>query len=133
MKLRHAAVGFLGAIFAMHGTDAAPLDEHLWKNRLLVIVAPTESGAVEEQRRIYRSAERGMSERQIVLIEALGDSQRSRELRTKTSADGKRFQVFLVGKDGSAALSSEKPFSAEYLFGKVDAMPMRRDEMRRSR
>lgn len=117
----------------MHGTDAAPLDEHLWKKRLLVIVAPTESGAVEEQRRIYRSAERRMSERQIVPIEALGDSQRSRELRTETSADGKGFQVFLVGKDGYTALSSDKPFSAEYLFGKVDAMPMRRDEMRRSR
>ncbi len=133
MKLRHATVAVFGAIFAMHGTDAAPLDEHLWKNRLLVISAPTESRAVEEQRRIYRSAESGMSERQIRLIEALGDSQRSRELRTKTSADGKHFQVFLMGKDGHPALSSDKPLSAEYLFGKVDAMPMRRDEMRRSR
>lgn len=133
MKLRRATAAFSGAIFAMHSTDAAPLDEHLWKNRLLVISAPTESRAVEEQRRIYRSAQSGMSERQILLIEALGDSQRSRELRTKISADGARFQVFLVGKDGHTALSSDKPFSAKYLFGKVDAMPMRRDEMRRGR
>lgn len=118
---------------AVHGTDAAPLDQHLWKDRLLVVSAPAMNGAVEEQRRIYQSAAGGMSERQILLTEALGDSERSRQLRTKVSADGKRFQVFLVGKDGHTALSSDKPFSAEYLFGKVDAMPMRQDEMRRGR
>jgi Domain of unknown function (DUF4174) len=133
MRLRHGAAAFFGAIFAMHGTDAAPLDEHLWKDRLLVISGPAESGAVEEQRRIYRSAARSMSERHILLVEALGGSVRSRQLRAKLSADGKRFQVFLVGKDGHTALSSNNPISAEYLFGKVDAMPMRRDEMRRSR
>jgi Domain of unknown function (DUF4174) len=133
MRIRCAAAAFFGAIMAMHGTDAAPLDEHRWKDRLLVVSAPAENAAVEEQRRIYRSAAEGMSERQILLVEALGDSERSRQLRTRISADGKRFQVFLVGKDGHTSLSSDKPFSAEYLFGKVDAMPMRRDEMRRGR
>jgi hypothetical protein len=132
-RLMRRAVAFLGAIIAMHSTDAAPLDEYLWKNRLLIVSAAGENGAVEEQRRIYRSAASGMSERQILLVEALGDSERSKQLRARLSADGKRFQVFLVGKDGHTALSSDKPFSAKYLFGKVDAMPMRRDEMRRSR
>ena len=75
---------------AVHGTDAAPLDQHLWKDRLLLVSAPAINGAVEEQRRIYQSAAGGMSERQILLIEALGDSERSRQLRTKVSADGKR-------------------------------------------
>jgi uncharacterized protein DUF4174 len=110
----------------MHGTDAALLDEHLLKNLLLVVSAPAENGPVKEQRRIYRSAASGMSERQILLVEALRDNLRSRQLRTKISADGRRFQVILIGKNGHTALSSNKPFSAEYLFGKVDAMPMRR-------
>jgi Domain of unknown function (DUF4174) len=61
--------------------------------------------------------------------EVLDDSERSRQVRAKVSADGKRFQVFFVGKDGHTALSSDQPLSAEYLFAKVDAMPMRRDEM----
>jgi hypothetical protein len=43
------------------------------------------------------------------------------------------FQAFLVGKDGHTAISSEKPLSAEQLFARVDAMPMRQDEMRRAR
>ena len=118
---------------AMHGTHAASLDQHLWKDRVLVVSAPAEGGTVEEQRRIYRSSAGGMSERQIVLVEALDDSERSRQVRAKVLADGKRFQVFLVGKDGHTALSSNQPLSAEYLFAKVDAMPMRRDEMRRGR
>ncbi len=74
-----------------------------------------------------------MAERDIVFAEEEDDSERSRQFRSRVSADGKHFQVFLVGKDGHTALSSEKPLTANYLFGKVDAMPMRRDEMRRSR
>lgn len=73
-----------------------------------------------------------MSERSIVLAEATDDSARSRGIRSQLSADGKRFRVFLIGKDGNAAISSDEPVSAEYLFQRVDAMPMRKDEMRRT-
>lgn len=123
------ATAFFAAIMAMHSTHAASLDQHLGEDRVLVVSAPAEDGTVEEQRRIYRSSASGMSERQIVLVEALDDSERSRQVRAKVLADGKRFQVFLVGKDGYTALSSNQPLSADYLFAKVDAM--RRDEMRR--
>ncbi|ABD88451.1 DUF4174 domain-containing protein [Rhodopseudomonas palustris] len=112
---------------------AAPLDQFLWKSRVLVVVAPVGDPAAEEQRRIYNAAAKGMSERAIVLSEALDGSERSRQIRSRLDADGRRFQVFLVGKDGNTAISSDKPVSADYLFGKVDAMPMRRDEMRRAR
>jgi hypothetical protein len=103
-----------------------------WKNRLLVVSAPPGDIAASEQRKIYETASKGMSERQILLIEALGDSDRTKQVRSWLSADGQHFQVFLVGKDGHTALSSQKRLSAEYIFGKVDAMPMRRDEMRRA-
>ena len=73
-----------------------------------------------------------MSERSIVLTEALDESERSRQIR-RLSADGRRFQVFLVGKDGQTAISSDKPLSGDYMLARVDAMPMRRDEMRRAR
>jgi len=42
-----------------------------------------------------------------------------------------RFQVILVGKDGTVKLRSDKPVNAPELFGLIDAMPMRQDEMRR--
>lgn len=122
-----------GAIVMSGGCHAASPDEFNPKNRVLVISAPAGDAAAEEQRRIYRSAAHGMAERDIVLAEAEDESERSRQIRSRVSADGKHFQVFLVGKDGHTALSSEKPLTADYLLGKIDAMPMRREEMRRAR
>jgi hypothetical protein len=122
-----------GAIVMSDGSHAASLGEFNPKNRVLVISAPAGDAAAEEQRRIYRSEAVGMAERDIILAAAEDNSERSRQIRSRVSADGKHFQVFLVGKDGHTALSSEKPLTADYLFGKIDAMPMRRDEMRRAR
>jgi hypothetical protein len=114
-------------------SHASSLDKYQWKNRLLVVVAPEGNAAAKAQRVIFEAAAKGMSERQIVLSEALDDSERSREIRSRLSADGKHFRVFLIGKDGHSAASSDKPFSADELFARVDAMPMRQDDMRRSR
>jgi hypothetical protein len=40
------------------------------------------------------------------------------------------FRAVLVGKDGGAKLSQPTPLDAARLFATIDAMPMRRDEMR---
>lgn len=105
-----------------------------WKNRVLVVVARS---ALDEnlttQRSIFRQNTAGMSERQIILIEAAGDDPRARAIRRQLAAGEDPFKVFLLGKDGNTALTSTKPLSAERLFGTIDAMPMRRDEMRRER
>ena len=94
MRTRHVAAAFFGAIMAMRVTDAASLDEHLWRDRVLVVSAPSADGAVEEQRRIYRFAAAGMSERQIVLVEARDDSERAKQVRARISADGKGSKLF---------------------------------------
>jgi hypothetical protein len=133
MQFRHIAMLVLSGVITMtNRSEASPLDEFQWKNRVLVVAAPAGDAAAAAQRRIYEFSEKGMSERQIVLSEALDDSERSRQIRTQLSADGRHFQVFLVGKDGHTALTSDKPLSADYLFARVDAMPMRQDEMRRA-
>lgn len=134
MKLPILAITILTRIaVTTNDVEAAPLDEFRWKNRVLVVVAPLGDPAAEQRRRIYNSAVKGMSKRAIVLSEAVDGSERSRQIRSLLGASGKRFQVFLVGKDGNTAISDDRPVSAGYLFGKVDAMPMRRDEMRRTR
>jgi len=116
-----------------YGSNASPLDEFHWKSRILVVIARAGDPAAEAQRRIYESSAQGMSERAVILAEALDGSERSKQIRSQLSADGRRFQVFLVGKDGHTAISSDTPLSADYLFARVDAMPMRQDEMRRAR
>lgn len=42
------------------------------------------------------------------------------------------FTVILLGKDGGEKLRSSKPFSMQQLNNTIDAMPMRKDEMRSS-
>lgn len=126
------ALGFLiGTAMSARASDA-PLSRFQWKNRLLVVVAPgRQDDNLVAQRRIFEQSAKGMAERQIVLIEAAGDDERSRAIRSQLSAGDRTFRVLLVGKDGNTAASSARPFTADELFGKVDAMPMRRDEIRK--
>jgi hypothetical protein len=121
----------LGAALPAEARDT-PLSGYRWKNRVLVVVAPSrQDGNLIAQRRIFEQNAKGMAERQIVLIEVAGDDERARAIRAQLAAGDTAFRVLLVGKDGNTAASSTRPFSATELFGRVDAMPMRRDEMRR--
>ncbi len=52
------------------------------------------------------------------------------EVRRRFHVKPGEFAVVLIGKDGGAKLRSGKPVSIEALNGKIDAMPMRKDEMR---
>lgn len=139
---RRAAVGRRAAITAALCAIAAlatalpakadPLAGLRWKSRVLVLVAPSvQDNGLRTQRRNLESASGGMFERNIVLMEAVGDGQQARELRKRLATDGNEFRVFLVGKDGNTAFASNDPVVAKEIFGRIDAMPMRRDEMQR--
>jgi hypothetical protein len=39
------------------------------------------------------------------------------------------FQALLIGKDGTVKLRSAEPLPAKDIFGLIDSMPMRRQEM----
>ncbi|MGJ5203388.1 DUF4174 domain-containing protein [Bradyrhizobium sp. HKCCYLR20261] len=133
MQLHLLTTAFLLGWIAMpHPSDASPLDSYRWKNRLLVVTG-SDGAATQQQRRIYDAAKAGMSERAIVLLQADDDSTSSRQLRAALGTDGRRFRVYLIGKDGHTAFASDEPISAEALFKRIDAMPMRQDEMRRDR
>ncbi|WP_257165192.1 DUF4174 domain-containing protein [Bradyrhizobium sp. SRS-191] len=133
MRRHLLTTALLAGFIAMpHPSDASPLESYRWKARVLVVTGPDDAAA-QQQRRIYDAARAGMSERAIVLLEAVDESVASHELRTTLGSDNRRFTVTLIGKDGHIALASHTPISAEELFKRVDAMPMRQDEMRRAR
>jgi hypothetical protein len=123
----------LGTIAMVSPSDASQFDRYRWKNRILVVTGPSDDAAAQRQRQIYDAAAGGMSERSITLVEAIGDGERSRQIRSELGADKHRFRVFLIGKDGHTAFTSDEPISADDLFKRVDAMPMRQDEMRRAK
>lgn len=134
------------AFVAMSAADAAggasASSTYRWSKRpLFVFAGDAADKALAEQRRIVAGSRSGFSERDVVVVYVVGDSvsaelggkpgQSAGALRARYGGGGSQFEAVLVGKDGGAKLSSGKPLTAATLFSTIDAMPMRRDEMRR--
>ena len=127
------------------GRDALSMDlnQFQWKNRLLFIFAPQEGDEVFQalQSEILTLPD-GISERDLVVFKILEtgpsymettriDPQTAAAIRTKFAAPLGQFTCILVGKDGGVKLKRHAPVKLEEIFGLIDAMPMRREEMRK--
>lgn len=115
------------------------LSSYRWKNRLLLIFAPSTSGEYEEQLRRFEGPEPDFEERHLLLGKFLEredgelngttvSSEETAKLRDEFGVEG--FTVILVGKDGTEKYRTGEPVAAEEIFRGIDAMPMRRREMR---
>ncbi len=126
---RMFALGLAAAVVLLaRGAEASPLDTYRWKSRPVIVFGSQESGAFRQQIAIFNRASAGLRERDIVLIPV---PERGREdLRRVYSVAPGDFQVLLVGKDGGVKFRSRNVVSPQEIFRLVDAMPMRRDEMR---
>jgi hypothetical protein len=104
------------------------LDQYLWKNRPVLLFAPSERDeAYGLQMETLAADKSGLAERHIVVlsdVRAHGGSQ----LREALEIDG--FEIVLIGKDGGVKLRSKTPLDVEKLYAVIDSMPMRRREMR---
>jgi hypothetical protein len=121
----------IASLFAAQANAADILSSLRWKKRVLVVSAlKPDNPSLIRQRQIFTDAQQAMTERDVVLVEALGNTDTAKEIRKKLSIAPGEFWALLVGKDGHIALSSQTELSASYLSQVIDAMPMRRDEMR---
>lgn len=94
----------------LHASPATP------DRRLLILATPTlDDPSFRAQAAALVSAWDGLIER---------------DFRVLTETGATAFSLRLVGKDGGEKLRSLQPVSAASLFALVDAMPMRRREMR---
>ena len=124
--------GLGGAGGATAGGD--PLAQHLWTSRVLVLSAPDEADPrLKGQREALASARAGTRERDLVVLEAVGTGAEATALRRRLDLPAREFRAILVGKDGGAKLTASEPIPPQRLFATIDAMPMRRDEVRRGR
>lgn len=117
------------------------LDSLRWKNRVLVILSPTEPDlSFQLQKQELASSSEGVLERDLMILEILehGESRVGNQILSGKSVQDIRkrlgvhtgpFQVLLIGKDGGVKLRSSEPVSTKDLFGLIDSMPMRRQEM----
>ena len=136
-----AASAALGPILAAPEAAEA-MSTYRWKNRPLFVFAPsTASPDFVRQQAALAGRSAGLRERDMVVIAVIGDRVTARFGRTPgLSAAAMRrrygvpdgaFRAVLVGKDGGVKISAGSPISTRRLFSTIDAMPMRRQEMRR--
>jgi len=130
----HFALAIVGAL--LMGAAPDPLKPLQWKARVLVVSAPKANDSdLTAQNAILKSDFDGQAERDLTIIRLVGaegpagvDAQ---ALRERLSLPPDRFEVVLVGKDGTTVLRRRQPISLGDLFDRIDAMPMRRDEIRK--
>lgn len=121
------------AAVRLHAQDPTrTLAGYRGRNRvLLVFAASGRSPEYATQRRLWEPAHAGFSDRDLVTLPVFAAARRSTPLAGKYGINPGRFAVVLIGKDGNEAFRSERPVPAPDLFSRIDAVPMRREEMRR--
>jgi hypothetical protein len=115
--------------------------------RPVLIFAPSDTPQLRSQLQILMHDQPQLQQRDIVLVPVLSPGtldqafRNSPTISSMSSSDQlaarKHFHiapdeltVLLIGKDGGEKFRSHQPISAEQLFNLIDAMPMRRQEMR---
>lgn len=135
------ALLFLGLLAAAATTAAGPaslastIKAAKWKKRVLLVAAPTAGqAAFQTQKKLLAAAPGGLQERDMLVLDVLHDQlapadrqYAEQELGLKPG----RFEVVLIGKDGGVKERSSQPLALETLFGTIDKMPMRRQEIHR--
>jgi hypothetical protein len=121
------------------------LDRYLWKNRIILVYAPSaEDSSYQRFVSEIRDDSAGVWERHLVVFHLFsdksgheGENELSAEQvgtlldRYKLNAD--TAVAVLIGKDGGEKARQAGTLNLTALFQKIDAMPMRRREMREQR
>jgi Domain of unknown function (DUF4174) len=132
--MRMTALGLGLAALAAAPAIAGSLDSYRGRARVLVLSAPDAADAqLKAQRVALGSVRAGAAARDLVVLEAVGTGAEARALRARLALPADRFRAVLVGKDGGAKLTADAPVAPQTLFATIDAMPMRRAEMRERR
>jgi Domain of unknown function (DUF4174) len=110
------------------------ISDFQWQSRLLVVSGATQ-GIVE----LLESDEAGFEERDLKVFILSGEGlpeyaarpSLAKELESRLSPAKSKPMVYLIGKDGKTTLRwSLEEFTIAKLFASIDAMPMRKSEMR---
>ncbi len=118
------------------GSPDKSLSSYRDSNRVLLVFAASERDAsYRQQLGLWQNEKAGFEDRQLVVLPMLKAGKPSTSdapgtLAKRFGADGASFEVILIGKDGHDAYRSNTPVTAEVLYRRIDAMPMRREELK---
>lgn len=112
------------------------LEAYMWKKRVLLAFAPEDNEALRRHREAWTSVSAEVQERDMVRLEVVGDEVfdggrrgAADGLRARFRPEKRELVVVLVGKDGGEKMRGAD-LSPPDVFRTIDAMPMRRREMR---
>ena len=136
--LLFALVSILSTTIPMSAQD---LSQHEWKDRLLLVLTTENSKELyKEQMDLFKDNIAGLEERKLVIYSVMPEKYKkgiqaekwveSTRLNDRYREGGKEFEVILLGLDGRVKLRQSEILSIEKLFRTIDAMPMRRNELR---
>lgn len=98
------------------------------KRQLLLFADSETNPQLQQQLKYLREDANGLKERDIEM--KIYYRTKNPELFTKRKIKA-AFTAILVGKDGGDKLTSNEALTLQKLYGIIDAMPMRRSEMKR--
>ena len=100
------------------------------KNRLLLVFAPSLTDPRwRHQDALLANSRAPFADRELLRFD-LFERGTGAALRARYHIRPGSFRVLLIGKDGHVAFGSPTPVALSGLTGRIDRMPMRRDEMR---
>ncbi len=124
------------------------LSEYRWKNRLVLLFSSQHDSSLgQRQHDLLRADQTGLDERDLLIFRVLpdrvvddvdsvrkdsADIERAAALRERYQVDEREFLIILIGKDGSEKLRRDVIVPLGELYALIDAMPMRREEMRQN-
>ena len=95
--------------------------DYLWKKRVLLLF-PGNKSALQKSELTKEFF--GLEERDVIILEA------NTATFSRYAVKPGQFTILLLGKDGDEKFRSEQVVKAESLFTIIDAMPMRKEELR---
>jgi Domain of unknown function (DUF4174) len=98
--------------------------------RILIFAPDSANISFKNQNLIFEKENASCVERNIV-IENYIFTTHGNHIFSKYQVSNRDFTVLLIGKDGFVKLRSKEIVSASRIYAFVDAMPMRKDEMRK--
>jgi Domain of unknown function (DUF4174) len=98
--------------------------------RILIFAPDSANVSFINQNRIFQKEDAACVQRDII-VEYYVFKSRGVRFFDKYQVSKNDFTLLLIGKDGFVKLRSKEVMTAERIYALVDAMPMRKDEMRK--
>ena len=137
---------FLTLILASVKSNGQDLNDFKWKNRVLIVkTLKSNSKKLADQLSEFKYLNEGFKERKLILVTIAKDDFLLVDFTTNVSRSSGKvsesisknildqnndFEVILIGLDGGIKLRQNQTLLKQDLFRIIDAMPMRRNEIR---